>query len=70
MLQSVFDRVSNGNPEARAATVKKYEALAAIGRIGEPEEAAQAVLWLCSGAASYVTGHSMIVDGGLTAAAR
>jgi NAD(P)-dependent dehydrogenase (short-subunit alcohol dehydrogenase family) len=40
------------------------------GRIGNPVEAAQAVLWLCSDAASYVTGQSMIVDGGLTAYAR
>jgi NAD(P)-dependent dehydrogenase (short-subunit alcohol dehydrogenase family) len=41
-----------------------------LGRIGRPEEAAEAVLWLCSGAASYITGHSMIVDGGWTAATR
>jgi NAD(P)-dependent dehydrogenase (short-subunit alcohol dehydrogenase family) len=40
------------------------------GRIGRPEEAAQAALWLCSNAASYVTGQSIIVDGGLTAWAR
>lgn len=38
-----------------------------LGRIGRPEEAAAAVLWLCSDEAAYVTGHSMIVDGGLTA---
>jgi NAD(P)-dependent dehydrogenase (short-subunit alcohol dehydrogenase family) len=37
------------------------------GRIGSPLEAAEAIVWLCSDAASYVTGHSMIVDGGLTA---
>ncbi len=42
----------------------------ATGRIGRPEEAAEAAVWLCSDAASYVTGHSMIVDGGLTAAVR
>lgn len=38
--------------------------------IGQPEEAAAAVVWLCSDAASYVTGHSMIVDGGMTASTR
>jgi NAD(P)-dependent dehydrogenase (short-subunit alcohol dehydrogenase family) len=42
----------------------------AIGRVGNPEEAAEAVVWLCSEAASYVTWHSMIVDGGMTAAMR
>ena len=38
-----------------------------IGRVGQPEEVAEAVIWLCSGAASFVTGHSMTVDGGFTA---
>jgi NAD(P)-dependent dehydrogenase (short-subunit alcohol dehydrogenase family) len=38
-----------------------------IGRIGQVEEVAEAVLWLCSGRASFVTGHSLIVDGGYTA---
>ena len=35
------------------------------GRMGRPEEVAEAVVWLCSDAASFVTGHSMIIDGGL-----
>jgi NAD(P)-dependent dehydrogenase (short-subunit alcohol dehydrogenase family) len=38
-----------------------------IGRIGRVEEVAEAVLWMCSNKASFVTGHSMIVDGGFTA---
>ncbi|HUI98496.1 MAG TPA: glucose 1-dehydrogenase [Xanthobacteraceae bacterium] len=35
-----------------------------MGRVGRPEEIASAVLWLCSDAASYVTGQSISVDGG------
>jgi NAD(P)-dependent dehydrogenase (short-subunit alcohol dehydrogenase family) len=38
-----------------------------LPRIASPDEVAQAVLWLCSDAASYVTGHAMAVDGGYVA---
>jgi NAD(P)-dependent dehydrogenase (short-subunit alcohol dehydrogenase family) len=38
-----------------------------IGRIGKPDEVANAVLWLCSEKASFVTGTAMPVDGGYTA---
>ena len=38
-----------------------------MGRLGTPQEVAEAVVWLCSDAASYVTGHTMLVDGGMTA---
>jgi NAD(P)-dependent dehydrogenase (short-subunit alcohol dehydrogenase family) len=38
-----------------------------IGRIGRVEEVAEAVLWLCSDKASFVTGHSLLIDGGFTA---
>jgi NAD(P)-dependent dehydrogenase (short-subunit alcohol dehydrogenase family) len=38
-----------------------------IGRVGRPDEVADAVLWLCSGEASFVTGHTLALDGGFTA---
>jgi len=38
-----------------------------LGRNCRPEEIAEAAAWLCSDAASFVTGHAMAVDGGLTA---
>ena len=37
-----------------------------LGRYGTPEEIASAVLWLCSPGASYVIGHALTVDGGMT----
>ena len=37
-----------------------------IGRMGRPEEIANAVVWLCSDAAAFVVGHAMVVDGGQT----
>jgi NAD(P)-dependent dehydrogenase (short-subunit alcohol dehydrogenase family) len=70
MLEGVFERVSGGDAEGMAAVEAAYTQFIPMGRIGRPEEAAEAIVWLCSDAASYVTGHSMIVDGGMTAFAR
>ena len=64
MLEGVFEQISPDDPSAAEAG---YAQMVPLGRIGRPEEAAEAVLWLCSDAASYVLGHSMIVDGGVTA---
>src|SRR6202051_3472075 len=42
---------------------KMLKTLVPMGRMGKPEEIADAVLWLCSSAASYITGQSISVDG-------
>ena len=46
---------------------QRMERVHLLKRIGEPQEIANAVLFLCSDAASFVTGHPMAVDGGLVA---
>ncbi|HIP77673.1 MAG TPA: SDR family oxidoreductase, partial [Kiloniellaceae bacterium] len=38
------------------------------GRLGRPEEVAEAVLWLASGQAAFVYGHNLCVDGGFLSA--
>jgi NAD(P)-dependent dehydrogenase (short-subunit alcohol dehydrogenase family) len=54
--------VVSGDEEAYAEIAKHVP----IGRAGRPEEIASAVLWLCSPGASYVVGHALTVDGGMT----
>lgn len=46
---------------------ERWTSKKALGRIGEPEEISAAVVWLCSDASSFVTGHTMVVDGGFLA---
>ncbi|SLK00506.1 SDR family oxidoreductase [Novosphingobium mathurense] len=43
------------------------DSMTPMGRFGKPEEIAEAVVWLCSDAASFVTGHPMVIDGGAIA---
>jgi NAD(P)-dependent dehydrogenase (short-subunit alcohol dehydrogenase family) len=46
---------------------KKLKAAHPMGRLADPAEVASAALWLCSEQASFVTGHQLAIDGGLTA---
>lgn len=56
----MIDRLTGNNKEAE----DQYASMEPIGRLGRPEEIANAVVWLCSDEASFITGHAMAVDGG------
>ena len=58
----MIQRFAESTPGGRDALIADE----AIGRLGTPEEIAGAVLWLCSDAASFATGHALVVDGGQT----
>ncbi|HKF89792.1 MAG TPA: SDR family oxidoreductase [Propionibacteriaceae bacterium] len=58
----MMDRFTEGTDEGRDRVIAQEP----IGRMGRPEEIAAAVVWLCSDAASFVTGHALVADGGQT----
>ncbi len=60
----MIDRFTHGD----AAAAEQMRGLEPVGRMGEPEEIADAVVWLCSERASFVTGQAIAVDGGFVAA--
>ena len=53
--------------QERQQRVTRYESVIGMGRIGQPEEVADTVLWLSSRRASYVTGQVVTVDGAIGA---
>ena len=59
----MIERQIKDNPQKEAKLIAQQP----FGRMGTPEEVAGTVLWLCSDAASYVTGTAVQVDGGLVA---
>jgi NAD(P)-dependent dehydrogenase (short-subunit alcohol dehydrogenase family) len=70
MLQAVMRQTAEAEEVDVGAVERQYAGRSAVGRIGTPEEAAAAVLWLASESASYVHGHSLIVDGGVSCIVR
>lgn len=60
---AMIDRFTHGSEEAEAQLVSSEP----MGRMGRPEEIADAVIWLCSDGSSFVTGQALAVDGGFVA---
>jgi NAD(P)-dependent dehydrogenase (short-subunit alcohol dehydrogenase family) len=68
MLATAIERQA---PHGDTSAVRRmYENHIAMGRTGRPEEAARAIAWLCSSSSSYMTGSTVILDGGMTTIAR
>ncbi|PSB08873.1 short chain dehydrogenase [Pleurocapsa sp. CCALA 161] len=60
---AMFEKATDGQDEAKAYMAGLHP----MGRVGKPSEVANAVLWLSSDHASFVTGETLIVDGGYVA---
>jgi NAD(P)-dependent dehydrogenase (short-subunit alcohol dehydrogenase family) len=58
----MYIRREGSDPEHDA----RLAAAIPLGRLGQPEDVADAVLWLCSARSSFVTGHALVIDGGDT----
>lgn len=59
----MVDRFTGKNKDVE----KQFQNMEPVGRLGQPEEVAEAVMWLCSDSSSFVTGDAIAVDGGWTA---
>jgi NAD(P)-dependent dehydrogenase (short-subunit alcohol dehydrogenase family) len=60
-------RLTGFTPEQVDAHYADLAARVPAGRVGRAEEVAAGILWLCSDASSYVVGHHLVIDGGLSA---
>jgi NAD(P)-dependent dehydrogenase (short-subunit alcohol dehydrogenase family) len=58
----LMDNLTGAQPEVQ----EQMMGMIPMKRLAQPEDMAEAVMWLCSDAASFITGHVMPVDGGMT----
>jgi NAD(P)-dependent dehydrogenase (short-subunit alcohol dehydrogenase family) len=60
---ALTEAIAGDNPQLEQTVTERHP----LGRAGTPAEVAEPVVWLCSDAASFVTGHTMVMDGGFVA---
>jgi NAD(P)-dependent dehydrogenase (short-subunit alcohol dehydrogenase family) len=66
MLQGLLSEQSGNNEQQRLELEEKYKKVIPQNRFGDPEEFANTVLWLTEGTNKFISGHSLIIDGGLS----
>ena len=66
LLQKAMKAQTGGDAGRLPQIRQQYEQAIPTGRIGDPQEFAETVLWLCAGSASYFCGHSFVIDGGMS----
>jgi NAD(P)-dependent dehydrogenase (short-subunit alcohol dehydrogenase family) len=62
--------INERNMQDNSSYEKDWAAVIPVGRVGTPEDVAQAVVWLTSSAAAMVNGHTLMIDGGWSAVSR
>src|SRR5699024_3886354 len=67
VFPGVIETPMTKNLESSAETLQQINALTPLGRLGQPEEVARAILFLASDDASYITGAELAIDGGYSA---
>ncbi|MBF5058032.1 short chain dehydrogenase [Alcanivorax sp. 521-1] len=67
MMERAIEQAARAGYASEEKQRQFHAAMHPMGRVGEAGEVAEAVRWLLSGASSFVTGHQLAVDGGLTA---
>lgn len=66
MLNKVLSTQAQGDNEQKKIIEDQYKKLIPKGRFGNPDELAETILWLCEGNNNFISGHSLIIDGGLS----
>ena len=66
MLNEALLGQADGNQKQKDAIAEQYKQVIPKGRFGDPVEIAEAILWLTQGKSKFLSGHSLIIDGGLS----